>query len=126
MSNDEIVRRKDALEALYEQAAFYDSYALDGVEEVARFNQIEEDTSSIEAINILPFLLHELTEVEICAMHGDNVIVSAPTIKELDKRVVPCLGSHKNVNGKKYVVLDGEEYDQSLFVDGTITLWQVR
>ncbi len=126
MLSDEIIRRKDALEALYEQAAFYDPYALDGVEEVARFNQIEEDTSSIEAINILPFQLHELTEVEICAMHGDNVIVSAPNIKELDKRVVPCLGSHKDIDGQKYIVLDGEEYSQSLFVDGTITLWQVR
>ena len=48
------------------------------------------------------------------------------TIDGLDKRVVPCLGSHKDIDGQKYIVLDGEEYSQSLFVDGTITLWQVR
>ena len=126
MSSDEIIRRADALEALYEQAAFYDPDTLDGIEEVAQFTQINEDISSVENIKALPFKLHELTEVEICGLHGDCVIVSAPSIKELDKRVVPCLGSHKDIDGKKYIVLDGEEYSQSLFVDGTITLWQVR
>lgn len=126
MSNDEIIRRIDALEALYEQAAFYDPDTLDGIEEVAQFTQINEDISSVEKIKALPFRLHELTEVEICGLHGDCVIVSAPTIDGLDKRVVPCLGSHKDIDGKKYIVLDGEEYSQSLFVDGTITLWQVR
>lgn len=83
----------------------------------------------IDAINAIPcisFQLHELTETEVCGLHGDCVIVSAPTIDGLDKRVVPCLGSHKDIDGKKYIVLDGEEYSQSLFVDGTITLWQVR
>ena len=77
-------------------------------------------------VSKIPIAIHELTEVEICGLHGDCVIVSAQSIKELDKRVVPCLGSHKDIDGKKYIVLDGEEYSQSLFVDGTITLWQVR
>lgn len=123
MSSDEIIRRTDALEALGEEPmVWYD----DAPEQVQERNDWEHIIDAINAIPCMPFQLHELTEVEICAMHGDCVIVSAPTIKDLDKRVVPCLGSHKDVDGKKYVVLDGEEYSQSLFVDGTITLWQVR
>lgn len=123
MSNDEIIRRKDALEALGEEPmVWYD----DDPVQVQERNDWEHMIDAINAIPCIPFQLHELTEAEICGLHGDNVIVSAPTIEGLDKRVVPCLGSHKDIDGKKYVVLDGEEYDQSLFVDGTITLWQVR
>lgn len=123
MSNDEIIRRKDALEALGEEPmVWYD----DDLVQVQERNDWEHMIDAINAIPCIPFQLHELTEAEICGLHGDNVIVSAPTIEELNKRVVPCLGSHKDIDGKKYVVLDGEEYSQSLFVDGTITLWQVR
>lgn len=123
MSNDEIVRRTDALEALGEEPMVWDDYNPTQVQER---NDWQYAVDSINAVRPLPFQLHELTETEICAMHGDCVIVSAPTIEGLDKRCVPCLGSHKDIDGKKYVVLDGEEYAQSLFVDGTITLWQVR
>ena len=123
MSNDEIVRRVDALEALGEEPmVWYD----DDPVQVQERNDWEHMIDAINAIPCIPFQLHKLTEAEICGLHGDNVIVSAPTIEELNKRVVPCLGSHKDIDGKKYVVLDGEEYSQSLFVDGTITLWQVR
>lgn len=123
MSNDEIVRRVDALEALGEEPmVWYD----DDPAQVQERNDWEHMIDAINAVKPLPFQLHELTEVELCGLHGDSVIVSAPGIMELDKRAVPCLGSHKDVDGKKYVVLDGEEYDQSLFVDGTITLWQMR
>nr|DAG42711.1 MAG TPA: hypothetical protein [Caudoviricetes sp.] len=123
MSNDEIVRRVDALEALGEEPmVWYDDDPI----QVQERNDWEHMIDAINAIPCIPFQLHELTEAEICGLHGDNVIVSAPSIEELDKRAVPCLGSHKDVDGKKYVVLDGEEYSQSLFVDGTITLWQVR
>ena len=123
MSSDEIIRRTDALEALGEEPMVWWD---DAPEQVQERNDWKHMIDAINAIPCMPFQLHELTEVEICAMHGDCVIVSAPTIKDLDKRVVPCLGSHKDVDGKKYVVLDGEEYSQSLFVCGTITLWQVR
>lgn len=123
MSNDEIIRRKDALETLGEEPmVWYD----DDLVQVQERNDWEHMIDAINAIPCIPFQLHELTEAEICGLHGDNVIVSAPSIEELDKRAVPCLGSHKDVDGKKYVVLDGEEYSQSLFVDRTITLWQVR
>ena len=123
MLSDEIIRHKDALEALGEEPmVWYD----DDLVQVQERNDWEHMIDAINAIPCIPFQLHELTEAEICGLHGDNVIVSAPTIEELNKRVVPCLGSHKDIDGKKYVVLDGEEYSQSLFVDGTITLWQVR
>ena len=123
MSNDEIIRRTDALEALGEEPMVW---CEDDPAQVQEHSDWEHMIDAINAIPCLSFQLHELTEVEICGLHGDCVIVSSPTIEELDKRAVPCLGSHKDVGGKKYVVLDGEEYDQSLFVDGTITLWQVR
>ena len=123
MSIDEIIRRKDALEALGEEPELV---CRCDDESIGQRYQWRQDLDNINAICPIPFQLHELTEVEICAMHGDCVIVSAPSIEELDKRVVPCLGSHKDIDGEKYVVLDGEEYSQSLFVDGTITLWQVR
>lgn len=123
MSNDEIVRRVDVLEALGEEPmVWYD----DDPAQVQEHNDWEHMIDAINVVKPLPFQLHELTETELCGLHGDSVIVSAPSIMELDKRVVPCLGSHKDIDGEKYVVLNGEEYDQSLFVDGTITLWQVR
>lgn len=123
MLSDEIIRRKDALEALGEEPMVWCD---DDPVQVQERNDWRYAIDEINAVKPLPFQLHELTEVEICGLHGDCVIVSAPTIEGLDKRVVPCLGSHKDIDGKKYVVLDGEEYSQSLFVDGTITLWQVR
>ena len=123
MSSDEIVRRVDALESLGEEPMVW---CEDDPAQVQEHNDWEYMIDAINAIPCMPFQLHELTEVELCGLHGDSVIVSAPSIEELDKRVVPCLGSHKDVDGKKYVVLDGEEYSQSLFVDGTITLWHVR
>ena len=123
MSNDEIIRRKDALEALGEEPMVWCD---DNPTQVQERNDWQCAVDSINAVRPLPFQLHELTETEVCAMHGDCVIVSAPTIEGLDKRIVPCLGSHKDIDGERYVVLDGEEYAQSLFVDGTITLWQVR
>lgn len=123
MSSDEIIRRTDALEALGDEPmVWYD----DDPVQVQERNDWEHMIDAINAIPCIPFQLHELTEAEICGLHGDNVIVSAPTIEELNKRVVPCLGSHKDIDGKKYVVLDGEEYSQNLFVDGTMTLWQVQ
>jgi len=123
MSSDEIIRRVDALEALGEEPMVW---CEDDPVQVQERNDWQYAVDSINAVRPLPFQLHELTETEICAMHGDCVIVSALTIEDLDKRCVPCLGSHKDIDGKRYIVLDGEEYGQSLFVDGTITLWQVR
>ena len=123
MSNDEIIRRTDALVALGGEPMVW---CEDDPAQVQEHNDWEHMIDAINAIPCMPFQLHELTETEACGLHGDNVIVSAPTIEELDKRVVSCLGSHKDIDGKKYVVLDGEEYSQSLFVDGAITLWQVR
>lgn len=123
MSNDEIIRRIDALEALGEEPMVWYE---DDPAQVQEHNDWEHMIDVINAIPCMSFQLHELTETEVCGLQGDNVIVSAPTIDGLDKRVVPCLGSHRDIDGKKYIVLDGEEYSQSLFVDGTITLWQVR
>ena len=123
MSNDEIIRRTDALEELGEEPMVW---CEEDPAQVQKHNDWEHMIDAINAIPCISFQLHELTETEVCGLHGDNVIVSAPTIEELDKRVVPCLGSHKDIDGNRYIVLDGKEYNQSLFVDGTITLWQVR
>lgn len=122
MSNDEIVRRIDILEALGDEPMVW---CEDDPAQVQEHNDWKHIIDAINAIPCMPFQLYELTEANLCGLHGDNVIVSAPTIEELDKRVVPCFGSHRDIDGKKYVVLDGEEYSQSLFVDGTITLWMV-
>ena len=100
MSNDEIIRRTDALEALCKQVAFYDPETLDGIEEVAQFTQINEDISSVEKIKALPFQLHELTEVEICGLHGDCVIVSAPTIEEWTSVLCRVLGRTRMLTDK--------------------------
>lgn len=123
MSNDEIVRLTDVLEALGEEPELV---CRCDDESIGQQCQWKQDLDNINAVCPIPFALHELTDAELCELHGDCVIVSAPTIEGLDKRVVPCLGAHKDIDGKKYVVLDGEEYSQSLFVDGIITLWQVR
>lgn len=122
MSNDEIIRRIDILEALGEEPMVW---CEDDPAQVQEHNDWKYIIDAINAIPCMPFQLHELTEANLCGLHGENVIVSAPSIEELDRRIVPCLGSHRDIDGKKYIVLDGEEYSQSLFVDGTITLWVV-
>lgn len=122
MSNDEIIRRIDILEALGEEPMVW---CEDDPAQVQEHNDWKHIIDAINAIPCMPFQLYELTEANLCGLHGENVIVSAPSIEELDRRIVPCLGSHRDIDGKKYIVLDGEEYSQSLFVDGTITLWVV-
>lgn len=102
MSNDEIIRRIDALEALGEEPMVW---CEDDPAQVQEHNDWEHMIDAINALPCMSFQLHELTETEVCGLHGDNVIVSAPTIDGLDKRVVPCLGSHKDIDGKKYIVL---------------------
>lgn len=122
MSSDEIIHRTDVLEALGEEPMVW---CEDDPAQVQEHNDWKYIIDAINAIPCMPFQLHELTETELCGLHGDNVIVSAPSIEELDRCIVPCLGSHRDIDGKKYIVLDGDEYSQSLFVDGTITLWVV-
>ena len=122
MLNDKIVRLEDVLAALGEEPEVWED---DAPEQIQEHWDWERMNDAISAVLPLPFGVHELTEVEICTLHGDNVIVSAPTIPDLDKRVVLCLGSHKDPDGHKYIVLDGEEYSQSLFIDGTLKLYKV-
>lgn len=69
--------------------------------------------------------LHRLTDLEIPCLHGDNVVISAPAIYALDKKILPCLGVHRDVNGLEYVVLGGDEYNYSLVEEGTIELYTV-
>lgn len=122
MSNDRIVRLEDVLAALGEEPELVSRF---DDESIGWQAQWRKDVNAIGAVPSLPFGIHELTELEICTLHGDMVIVSAPTMPELNKRGVPCLGSHKDLDGQKYIVLDGEEYSQSLFNDGTIHLYQI-
>ena len=63
---------------------------------------------------LLPFL-------EICAMQGQLVLVEAPSLPDIHEKVVSCTGAYKH-GDNRVVILDGEEYSQVLFVDGTIRL----
>ena len=81
--------------------------------------------AALAAVPCTSFRLWELTELDICGLHGDIVIVSAPDIPELNNKMVPCLGSHKDPDGHKYVVLDGEEYSQDLITSGFIKLYRM-
>ena len=66
-----------------------------------------------------------LDSAEIRCQHGDSVIVSAPAMPELDKRILPCLGVHSDTNGHEYVVLGGNEYSYDLIKEGVLELYTV-
>lgn len=54
---------------------------------------------------------HIISFLDICSMRGQLVLAEAPTIPAINDKMVHC------------IVLDGEEYSQILFVDGTIKLY---
>ena len=67
---------------------------------------------------------HIISFLDICAMRGQLVLAKAPSIPAINNRTVYCTGAHKH-GEDRCIVLDGEEYSQILFVDGTIKLcWQ--
>lgn len=67
---------------------------------------------------------HIISFLDICAMHGQSVLAKAPSIPAIDNKTVYCTGAHKH-GEDRCIVLDGEEYSQILFADGTIKLyWQ--
>ena len=57
-------------------------------------------------------------------MQGQLVLVEAPSLPDVHKKVVTCTGAHKH-GDNRVIVLNGEEYSQILFVDGTIRLYKI-
>ena len=123
MNNEnDLIRRGDVLAALGECPLNW----TDTPEEIQAVNDWQYVVNALAAIPCTSFRLWELTGQEICGLHGDMVIVAAPDIAELNNKIVPCLGVHKDPDGHKYVVLDGEEYSQDLINGGFIKLYAVR
>lgn len=69
--------------------------------------------------------LYYLNGAKIRCQHGDSVIISAPTMPKIDKRILPCLGVHRDADGHEYVVLDGNEYSYDLVKEGVLELYTV-
>lgn len=62
-----------------------------------------------------------LDMLQICSLQHTPVRVHAPTIPDIDGHIMICDGSRK-IDGTKYVILNGEEYSFSLFLN-EIELW---
>ena len=60
--------------------------------------------------------------LDICAMQGQLVLAEAPSIPAINDKMVYCTGARKH-GDDRYIILDGEEYSQIHFVDGTIKLY---
>lgn len=69
--------------------------------------------------------LYYLNGAKIRCQHGDSVIISAPTMPEIDKKILPCLGVHRDADGYEYVVLGGNEYSYDLVKEGVLELYTV-
>ena len=68
---------------------------------------------------------HIISFLDICAMRGQLVLAKAPSFPAIYIITVYCTGAHKH-GEERCIVLDGEEYSQILFVNGTIKLyWQL-
>lgn len=66
-----------------------------------------------------------LNGAKIRCQHGNSVIISAPTMPEIDKRILPCLGIHSDTDGHEYIVLGGNEYRYDLIKEGVLELYTV-
>lgn len=120
-TKNDLILRRDAIAALCDAPMNW----TDTPEEMQAMNDWQAAIDALAAVPCTSFLLLELTELDICGLHGDIVIVSAPDIPELNNKMVPCLGSHKDPDGHKYVVLDGEEYIKDLITSGFIKLYRI-
>lgn len=69
--------------------------------------------------------LYYLNGAKIRCQHGNSVIISAPTMPEIDKKILPCLGVHNDTDGHEYVVLGGNEYSYTLIKEGVLELYTV-
>ena len=65
---------------------------------------------------------HIISFLDICAMQGQLVLAEAPPIPAINDKMVYCTGARKH-GDDRYIILDGEEYSQIHFVDGTIKLY---
>lgn len=121
MATDKIVRLADVLEMLGDEPAVWDD--TDRVQIQERFDW-RTTKAGIDRIMPLPFGIHKLTEQELHTLHGDPVIVSAPGM-DIDKKIMSCLGCHKDVDGHIYIVLNGAEYALEAFKNGAMKLYSV-
>lgn len=119
--SDKIVRLDDIQDALGEEPVVFDDTDLVQVQERIDWRAVKAEIDNVEP---LPFGIHQLTEQDLCTMHGDPVIVSAPGM-DIDKKIMVCLGAPSDANGQSYIVLNGELYDIHLFDTGTISLYTV-
>lgn len=58
-------------------------------------------------------------------MQGQLVLVEAPSLPDIHKKVIRCTGAYKR-GDNRIIILDKEEYSQVLFVDGTICLYKLE
>ena len=120
-TENDLILRRDAIAALGDTPMNW----TDTPEEMQAMNDWQAAIDALAAVPCTSFRLCELNELDICGLHGDIVIVAASDIPELNNKMVPCLGSHKDPDGHKYVVLDGEEYSQDLITSGFIKLYRM-
>ena len=120
-TENDLILRRDAIAALGDTPMNW----TDTPEEMQAMNDWQAAIDALAAVPCTSFRLCELNELDICGLHGDIVIVAASDIPELNNKMVPCLGSHKDPDGHKYVVLDGVEYSQDLISSGFIKLYRM-
>ena len=51
--------------------------------------------------------------------HGESIIISAPTMSEIDKMILSCLGIHIDADGHEYVVLGENVYGRLSKIEGS-------
>lgn len=121
MNTDKIVRLCDVLTALGDEPI-----VMDNSDMIQMQNHVDWECTKaeIDKIKPLPFCVHELTDKDLTTLHGDPVIVSAPGT-DVDRKIMTCLGCHKDVDGQTYIVLNGAEYALELFKIGAMKLYSV-
>lgn len=73
-----------------------------------------------------PKIGRPMTEFEICISQHMPVKVMAPNVPEIDGHIMILDGCRKMPEEGKFVILEGEEYAYTLFVDDTIILCPAR
>lgn len=73
-----------------------------------------------------PKIGRPMTEFEICISQHMPVKVMAPNVPDIDGHIMILDGCRKMPGEGKFVILDGEEYAYTLFVDDTIILCPAR
>lgn len=81
-TKNDLILRGDAIAALGDAPMNW----TDTPEEIQAVNDWQAAIEALEAVPCTSFRLWELNELDICGLHGDIVIVSAPDIPELNSQ----------------------------------------